>query len=79
MYHDLSASVSPSLAGPRQISVNDVDAIVDIYGSGSQCFRSAQSEMAKLKDLQSLRDFDQHKARRKLWDQGLNAKGRALS
>jgi hypothetical protein len=78
MYHGLSASISPSLAGPRQISVNDVNAIVDIYGSGSQCFRSAQSEMAKLKDLQSLRDFDQHKARRKLWDQGLTARGRTL-
>ena len=57
--------------------MNDVDAIADIYGSGSQCFRSAQSEMAKEKDLQSLRDFDEHKARRKLWDQGLNAKGKA--
>jgi hypothetical protein len=33
--------------------------------------------MAKEKDLQSLRDFDEHKARRKLWDQGLNAKGKA--
>ena len=65
-------------AGPRQISINDADAIADIYGSASPCFRSTYSEMAKEKDLQSLRDWDEHKARRKLWDQGLNAKGKAL-
>lgn len=33
--------------------------------------------MGKQKDLQKLRDPEEHKARRKLWDQGLNAKGKS--
>lgn len=61
--------------GPRQISVNHVDAIAAIYGSGSSCSRGPHSELGKLGDLQSLRNKEYHKHRRIMWDQGLNAQG----
>ena len=62
--------------GPRQLSVNDVDAIADIYGSKSVCGKAVQYEMGEHVSLQNVRSVPEHQARRRIWDRGLNSKGK---
>lgn len=59
--------------GPRQLSINEPGAYQAIYGASSECHRVGHLEHLR-KNLQSLADPAEHKARRNVWDHGLSAK-----
>lgn len=59
--------------GPRQLSINEPAAYQAVYGASSECHRIAHLEHLR-KNLQSLANPAEHKARRNVWDHGLNAK-----
>lgn len=59
--------------GPRQLSINEPAAYQAIYGASSECHRVKPLEYLR-KNLQSLADPGEHKARRNVWDHGLSAK-----
>ena len=63
-----------SPTGPRNLSIRHVDAIPDIYGYQSSCVKGVQVKGGKLHSLMNLIDWDEHMARRKLFDQGLAPK-----
>ena len=60
--------------GPRFVSINNVEALAPVYGVNSVCTKSVQYEMGQHRSLQVIRDFDEHHARRTIWDKGLNAR-----
>lgn len=59
--------------GPRQLSINNAEAYHTVYGSNTECRRLDQMESLR-RNLQSLSNPLEHKARRKIWDHGLNTR-----
>jgi hypothetical protein len=62
--------------GPRQLSINHVDAIDAIYGSKTTCSKSVMYSLGKLQGIPAIRDPEKHHFHRTIWDRGLNGKGR---
>lgn len=63
--------------GPRELSVATADAIPLIYGPLSKCRKGVWYSGAyhiEGASLQTTRDFQDHKERRKTWDRAFNAK-----
>ncbi|KAJ6037101.1 cytochrome P450 [Penicillium herquei] len=66
--------------GPREISINRASAVLTIYGSPSPCTKSPWyshvSDDKTMTSLNSTRDPDVHRRRRKAWDRGFSIKGK---
>jgi hypothetical protein len=68
--------------GPRELSILRASAVTSLYGSQTLCRKSTWysqvSEDVTKCSLNSSRDFEDHKRRRKAWDQGFSVKGEHL-
>jgi hypothetical protein len=64
--------------GPRDLSICRASAVQAIYGLQSKCVKSNWygEPTDKRKSLQTTRNPEVHKRRRKTWDQAFNAKGK---
>lgn len=67
--------------GPREVSINRASAIKQIYGPPSGCMKGpwysqVSDDVTKI-SLNSIRDFELHRRRRRAWDRGLGFKGTA--
>ncbi|RDW95068.1 hypothetical protein BP5796_00831 [Coleophoma crateriformis] len=64
--------------GPREISIMRASAVPAIYGPQTECRRSTWysqvSDDVKKCSLNSSRDFEDHKRRRRAWDRGFSVK-----
>jgi hypothetical protein len=68
--------------GPRELSILRASAITSLYGPQTLCRKSTwysqvSEDVAKC-SLNSSRDFEDHKRRRRAWDQGFSVKGEHL-
>lgn len=59
--------------GPRQLSISNPEAYHTIYGVNTECRRLVLMQSLR-RNLQTLSNPHEHKARRKIWDHGLNAR-----
>ncbi|ORY00895.1 cytochrome P450 [Clohesyomyces aquaticus] len=63
--------------GPRELSIANVDAAALIHGPSSRCTKGPWYSVLvalDLPSLQSSRDKQEHKVRRKIWERAFNAK-----
>lgn len=69
-------------SGPREISIIRPSAVQAIYGPKSPCMKSTWysqvSDDVKIISLNSTRDVDVHRRRRRGWDRGFSVKGTHL-
>jgi len=68
--------------GPRELSILRASAVKSLYGPQTLCRKSTWysqvSEDVTKCSLNSSRDFEDHKRRRRAWDQGFSVKGEHL-
>ena len=65
--------------GPRNLSIKDVEAISGIYGHQSSLVKGSQFKAGGQHSIAQISDRNEHRARRRLFDQGLSPKRKAYT